>query len=46
VLDRGLKILRVIEDHWQISMGDQEAKRRLLGLDFLKEETTLKEIIE
>jgi hypothetical protein len=46
VLDRGLKILGFIESHWQISMGDEEAKRKLLGLDFLKEETTLKEIIE
>ena len=36
VLERGLEILKFLEDRWQVSLGERASKVQLLGLDFLE----------
>lgn len=37
ILKRGLKILQFLEERWSVTIGDMEAKKRLLFLEFLSE---------
>lgn len=36
ILDRGIKLLNFMEERWAIKIGDKEAKKKALGLSFLK----------
>ncbi len=36
ILDRGLKMLTFIEKRWDILLGDEDTKKRLLKLEFVK----------
>lgn len=40
ILDRGIKMIRFIEERWGIEIGDDERKTELLKLQFLKEQLT------
>jgi hypothetical protein len=35
ILQRGMKMLRFIEDHWDVRLGSDEDKKALLNLRFL-----------
>lgn len=35
VLARGLKMLNFLERRWNIPLGDDQKKKKILGLDFL-----------
>jgi hypothetical protein len=41
LLERGLEILKFLEDRWQVSLGDRASKIQLLGLDFLEPPATV-----
>jgi uncharacterized protein DUF1524 len=36
ILDRGLKLLEFLEIRWKVKIGDREAKKELLFLDFME----------
>jgi hypothetical protein len=36
ILHRGLKMLSFMEKRWDLPLGDEKQKKRILGLDFLK----------
>lgn len=36
ILNRGLKLLGFMEQRWGINFGDEKAKKRILGLEFLE----------
>ena len=36
ILQRGIKLLKFMEEHWLINLGTDEDKKLLLGLEFLK----------
>ena len=38
VLSRGLRLLKFIEERWSIALGDENVKRQLLCLDFVKDD--------
>lgn len=38
VLSRGLRLLKFIEERWSITLGDENVKRQLLCLDFVKDD--------
>lgn len=40
ILDRGIKMLRFMEQRWKISIGEDSDLAEMLGLDFLVEEDT------
>jgi hypothetical protein len=35
ILERGLDLLRFMEEHWNIKLGNKEEKTKLLGLEFM-----------
>jgi hypothetical protein len=37
ILQRGLKMLKFMEQRWDIKIGDDDQKKIMLGLDFIKE---------
>jgi hypothetical protein len=41
ILNRGLDLLKFMEDRWEISLGDKEFKMKLLHLKFLDEMKTV-----
>ena len=36
ILDRGLRMLDFLEQRWRVTLGDEDFKRALLGLEWLK----------
>ncbi|MBD8473081.1 DUF262 domain-containing protein [Pseudomonas sp. CFBP 8770] len=36
ILTRGIKMLKFMEKRWNLSLGDDNAKQKILGLDFVK----------
>jgi hypothetical protein len=40
IKERGLELLGFMEERWDISLGDEEAKLKLLNLSFLKKESS------
>ncbi|WP_417437251.1 DUF262 domain-containing protein [Idiomarina abyssalis] len=40
ILDRGLKLLDFMEERWSLTLGNKEAKTHMLGLEFMKKESS------